>query len=66
MEPVCTINDRDFTQKELVDFITRTKKYNPRENYSSIINRKFKELVSGELMNYEKARLEEKYPALNT
>lgn len=62
LDPVCTIGDRDYSQKELADYITMTRRYNKSQSFSAIVKAKFDDFVSRELRNWEKARLEEKYP----
>ena len=63
IEPVFTINGKEYSQKDLVDFIVKTKRYNKNETYQDIIDRKLNQMVSIELLNYEKKQLEEKYPS---
>jgi peptidyl-prolyl cis-trans isomerase SurA len=62
IEPVFTINNKEYTQKDLADFIVKTKRYNRKENFASIVNKKCDELIYSELLNQEKKQLEEKYP----
>jgi peptidyl-prolyl cis-trans isomerase SurA len=63
IDPVFTINNRDYSQKELADFIVKSKRYNKRESLTSIVHRKLDDLVNMELRNLEKSQLEKKYPA---
>ena len=63
IEPVFAIGDKEFTQKDLAAFISKTKRYNKKESYEAILNKKFEELTNNELMNFEKKRLEDKHPA---
>jgi peptidyl-prolyl cis-trans isomerase SurA len=62
IEPVFAIGNNEYSQKDLVAFILKTKRYNRKESYQAIVSRKCNELAENELMNYEKSRLEEKYP----
>jgi peptidyl-prolyl cis-trans isomerase SurA len=62
IEPVFTIGGKDFSQMDLIDFILKTKRYNEKDAFTTIVNRKLNELVFNELLNHEKKQLEEKYP----
>lgn len=63
IEPVFAISNKEFSQKDLVDFIIKTRRYNKNDTYQSIVERKLDQLVSEELLKYEKRQLEEKHPA---
>jgi peptidyl-prolyl cis-trans isomerase SurA len=62
LDPVCTIGGRDYSQKELADYITMTRRYNKAQSFSAIVTAKFDDFVTRELRNWEKSRLEDKYP----
>lgn len=62
IEPVFTINNREYSQKDLADFVSQTKHYRQSESITSIVGKKCDELISKELIALEKSRLEEKYP----
>jgi peptidyl-prolyl cis-trans isomerase SurA len=63
IEPVFTINNREYSQKELAYHIVKTKRYSKKESYAEIVNTKCDELVHIKLLEYERGQLEEKYPA---
>jgi peptidyl-prolyl cis-trans isomerase SurA len=63
IEPIFKIGNKEYSQKDLVDFIVKTKRFNKRESYQTIVSRKFDEFVFKELMGFEKQQLDEKYPA---
>jgi peptidyl-prolyl cis-trans isomerase SurA len=62
IEPVFTIDKREFTQNDLARYIVQTKQYRQNETLSDIVNRKCKELINKELIAFEKENLEKKYP----
>jgi peptidyl-prolyl cis-trans isomerase SurA len=62
IEPVFTIYGKEFTQKDLAEFILMTRQYRKDLSISSIVERRCTELAQKELINAEKNRLEEKYP----
>ncbi|HEX2396100.1 MAG TPA: peptidylprolyl isomerase [Bacteroidales bacterium] len=63
IEPVFSIDGKEYSQKELADFIVRTRRYNRKDPYIDIVDRKFKEMIFNELLSFEKKQLDEKYPA---
>ncbi len=63
IEPVFTINGKDYSQKELAEFIAKTKRYNRKDSFREIVDRKVNEMVFSELLNIEKKHLDVKYPA---
>lgn len=63
IDPVFTINGKDYSQKELVDFIAKSRRFNKSESFASIVNRKLGDMVNIELKSLEKSMLQEKYPA---
>ncbi len=63
IEPIFTINNKDYTQKDLVDYIIKTKHYNKKDSYADIVNSKCNALIHKALLEYEKDQLERKYPA---
>jgi peptidyl-prolyl cis-trans isomerase SurA len=62
IEPVFTISNRDYTQRELADYIVQTKRYRKNEQLKDIVNRKCTELINKELISFEKNQLEKKHP----
>lgn len=62
IEPIFSIQGREYTQKELANFISRTKRYNKKDTYGAIADRKLNEMIFNELLVLEKKRLNEKYP----
>jgi len=62
IEPVFSINHKEYTQKNLADFVSQIKRYRLNESIISIVIEKCDELVNKELIALEKSRLEEKYP----
>lgn len=62
IEPVFTIGNREYTQKQLADFIVQTNRYRTSEPLEDLVERKCTELVNQELLGYEKGQLETKYP----
>jgi len=63
IEPVFSIGEREYSQKELAGFIARTKRYNKKDTYLTIVDRKYNEMVLNELLNHEKKQLDAKYPS---
>ena len=63
IEPVFTINSKEYSQKDLADHIVKTKRYNKKDSYTKIVNTKCDELIRTALLEYEKGQLDEKYPA---
>lgn len=62
IEPVFAIDNRDYSQKELVDFILKVKRYNNKFGFKDIVNSKCDELLRKSLLEHEKQQLEKKYP----
>ncbi len=62
IEPVFTIDKKEYTQKDLADFIVQTRQYRKSESLESIVNRKGEELIRKELITFARGRLENKYP----
>jgi peptidyl-prolyl cis-trans isomerase SurA len=62
IEPVFSIDEQEYPQKNLADFIIQTKRYRKDEPIANIVQRKLEELERRELLAYEKGHLEEKYP----
>jgi peptidyl-prolyl cis-trans isomerase SurA len=62
LEPVFTIYGKDFTQKDLANYVTKTRQYRKELSIASIVDRRCTELINQELIKAEKALLEEKYP----
>lgn len=62
IDPVFSISAREYTQRDLADYILQTKPYRRNETLSGIVDRKCKELINRELIAFEKRQLETKYP----
>jgi peptidyl-prolyl cis-trans isomerase SurA len=62
IEPVFSVNGKEYTQKDLADFIVQTKRYRKELSYDQIIRSKCDEFANQVLLAFEKNRLEEKYP----
>jgi peptidyl-prolyl cis-trans isomerase SurA len=62
IEPVFTIKDREYTQKDLAAFITQTKRYRKDQTLQQIARTKCEELINKELLAYESSQLDKKYP----
>ncbi len=62
VEPVFTIDNRDYSQKELVEFIQETKRYSKKLGFDDVVNSRCDELVQKTLLETEKQQLEQKYP----
>lgn len=62
IDPVCTIGDKDYSQRQLADYICNTRRYNKTQSLETIVNTKFSDFLSRELRAWEKGRLEDKYP----
>jgi peptidyl-prolyl cis-trans isomerase SurA len=65
IEPVFTINSKEYPQKFLADYIAQTRLYNKKEGIQAIVDKKSNELVATLLIQTEKGMLEDKYPAFN-
>jgi peptidyl-prolyl cis-trans isomerase SurA len=65
IEPVFTINSKEYPQKFLADYIAQTRLYNKKEGIQAIVDKKCNELVATLLIQTEKGMLEDKYPAFN-
>lgn len=62
IEPVFAVNNQEYTQKELIDFILKTNRYNKKLSFTDIVSSKCDELIRLSLISHEKKLLEEKYP----
>jgi peptidyl-prolyl cis-trans isomerase SurA len=62
IDPVFTIGDRDYSQADLGRFIKAGKKYTKKESFESIGKRKYDDFVKEMVLQYEKDRLDQKYP----
>ncbi len=62
IEPVFRIGDRDYLQRELAEYIAQTRRYRREDMLDRIVQNKCDEYANRELMAFEKASLEEKYP----
>lgn len=65
IEPVFSFGGKDITQKELAAFVITARRYARDESLGSIVNKKCDELANKELLDYEKSRLESRYPEFN-
>ncbi|MBP1668238.1 MAG: hypothetical protein H6Q21_604 [Bacteroidetes bacterium] len=62
IDPVFTIGDRDYTQMDLGLYIKAGRKYTKKETIESIGKRKYDDFVKEMVLQYEKDRLDQKYP----
>jgi peptidyl-prolyl cis-trans isomerase SurA len=62
IEPVFTIDKKEYSQKNLVDYMLKTNRYNKKTSFTEIVNSKCTELIQKSLLEHEKQHLEEKYP----
>ena len=62
IDPVFTIGDRDYSQFDLGRYIKAGRKYTKKETLESICNRRYDEFVKEKVLQYEKDRLDQKYP----
>ncbi len=62
IEPVFTINGKEYTQKDLAAYISQTKRYRKELTLLQIARTKGEELINKELLAYENSLLEQKYP----
>ena len=62
IDPVFTIGDRDYTQMDLGLYIKAGRKYTKKETLESIGKRKYDDFVKEMVLQYEKDRLDQKYP----
>jgi peptidyl-prolyl cis-trans isomerase SurA len=62
IEPVFTINGKEYTQKDLAAYITQTKRFRKELTLMQIARSKCDELINKELLAFESGQLENKYP----
>jgi peptidyl-prolyl cis-trans isomerase SurA len=62
IEPVFTISGKEYTQKDLADYIAQAKRYRKELTLQQIVRSKSDELSNRELIAYESSQLEQKYP----
>ncbi|MBN1789009.1 MAG: peptidylprolyl isomerase [Bacteroidales bacterium] len=62
IDPVFVIGTKEYTQKDLAEYILQTKQYRLTETLSGIVDKKSSELINRELIAFEKEQLEKKYP----
>ncbi len=62
IDPVFVIGAKEYTQKDLAEYILQTKHYRLTETLSGIVDKKSSELINRELIAFEKEHLEKKYP----
>ena len=62
IEPVFSVNGREYLQKDLAGYIARTRRYRREESIELIVRNKCDEYINKELLAYENSRLEDKYP----
>ena len=65
IEPVFSFGGKEYTQKDLAAFVLNARRYAREESLGSIVDKKCNELVNKELLEYEKDRLEGRYPEFN-
>ena len=62
VNPVISIGDRDYTQKEFAVYIAAQKQYNKEYTLGDIVNERLKNFICDKAIEYEKSRLEDKHP----
>jgi peptidyl-prolyl cis-trans isomerase SurA len=62
IDPVFTLGDRDYSEFELGRYIKAGRKYTKKETIASICRRKYDDFVKEMVLQYEKDRLDQKYP----
>jgi peptidyl-prolyl cis-trans isomerase SurA len=62
IDPVFTIGERDYSQTDLGRYIKAGRKYTKKESLESIGKRKYDDFVKEMVLQYEKDRLDQKYP----
>ncbi len=62
IEPVFTIGDKDYSQLDFGNFLKQAKKYGKKESVEALCKRRYDEFVTEMVLDYEKDRLEGKYP----
>ncbi len=63
INPVFSIGQKEYTQKDLIKFITgKGKKYRKEVSLQDIVDERYNAFVRDRLFDYEKSHLEEKYP----
>jgi peptidyl-prolyl cis-trans isomerase SurA len=62
IEPVFTINGKEYSQNDLATYINQTKRYRKDLTLLQIVRTKCDEMINKELLAYENDELELKYP----
>jgi peptidyl-prolyl cis-trans isomerase SurA len=62
IEPVFVIGGKEYTQKDLAEFIIKTKHYRNNISLLQIARLESEEMINRELLAYENSHLEQKYP----
>jgi peptidyl-prolyl cis-trans isomerase SurA len=62
IDPVFTIGNHDYSQLDFGNYINAGRKYTKKESIEAIGRRKYDEFVKDMVLNYEKDKLDEKYP----
>lgn len=62
IDPLFTIGNKDHSQLEFVNYIRQAKKYAKKESVETILQRRYNEFVSEMVLEFEKDKLEAKYP----
>jgi peptidyl-prolyl cis-trans isomerase SurA len=62
IEPVFTVKGKEYTQKNLAEYIVKTKRYPKDWSFQHIVRFKSEEFANMVLLDYENSQLEQKYP----
>jgi peptidyl-prolyl cis-trans isomerase SurA len=62
IDPVFTIGNKDYSQLDFGNYLKQNKKYGKKESIEVICNRLYNEFVTEKVLDYEKDKLEGKYP----
>lgn len=61
-KPLFVLNKKNFTQKEFAAYIATNSKFIRNGSFKDIINEQYANWEKSEILNYEKSRLDQKYP----
>lgn len=61
-KPLFVLNKKNFTQKEFADYIAKNSKFIRNGSFKDIVNEQYNNWEKSEILNYEKSRLDQKYP----
>lgn len=61
-KPLFVLNKKNFTQKEFADYVVKNSKFIRNGSFKEIIDEQYANWEKNEILNYEKSRLDTKYP----